>query len=68
MGTSDPQPYPDAKRIAELVQKIRVLRSDLSGMVEHGRNSNATSRLIMASGLLDEAVQELTKAASEQKG
>jgi hypothetical protein len=68
MSTSDSQPYPDAKRIAELAQKIRVLRSDLSGMIEHGRNSNVTSRLIMASGLLDEALQELSKAASEQKG
>lgn len=59
MGTQDSQPYPDAARIAELFQKIRTLRSDLSAMIEHSRNSKSVSRLIMASSLLDEAMQEL---------
>jgi hypothetical protein len=63
---ADSKPYPDATRLAELVQRIRVLRSDLSGMIEHGRSSKASSRLIMASGLLDGALEELTKAVSEQ--
>jgi hypothetical protein len=35
-------------------------------MIEHGRSSKASSRLIMASGLLDGALEELTKAVSEQ--
>jgi hypothetical protein len=59
MGTQDSQPYPDAARIAELFQKIRTLRLDLSAMIEHSRNSKSVSRLIMASSLLDEAMQEL---------
>jgi len=36
-------------------------------MIEHGRNSKAISRLIMASGLLDGALEELSKAALEQR-
>ncbi len=64
---SDSKPYPDATRLAELVQKIRVLSLDLSRIIEHSRNSGAISRLIMASGLLDGASQELYKAASEQR-
>lgn len=59
MGTQDSQPYPDAARIAELFQKIRTLRLDLSAMIEHSRNSKSVSRLIMESSLLDEAMQEL---------
>jgi hypothetical protein len=59
MGTQGSQPYPDAARIAELFQKIRTLRSDLSAMIEHSRNSKSVSRLIMESSLLDEAMQEL---------
>jgi hypothetical protein len=67
MSTADSRRYPDATRLAELVQRIRVLKLDLSGMIEHGRNSKAISRLIMASGLLDGALEELSKAASEQR-
>jgi hypothetical protein len=67
MSTADSRRYPDATRLAELIQRIRVLKLDLSGMIEHGRNSKAISRLIMASGLLDGALEELSKAASEQR-
>jgi len=67
MSTADSRRYPDATRLAELVQRIRVLKLDLSGMIEHGRNSKAISRLIMASGLLDGALEELSKAALEQR-
>jgi hypothetical protein len=43
------------------------LKSDLSGMIEHSRDSKAISRLIMASGLLDGALEELSKAVWEQR-
>lgn len=66
MSTAGSRSYPDAARLAELVQKIRVLRLDLSRIIAHGRNSKVGSRLIMASGLLDGALEELSKAASEQ--
>ena len=36
-------------------------------MINHGGNSKMISRLIMASGLLDGALEELSKAMSEQK-
>jgi hypothetical protein len=67
MSIPDSRAYPDATRLTELVQKIRVVRSDLSGMIEHGHNSRAMSRLIMAAGLLDGALEELSKAVSEQQ-
>ena len=66
MNTADSRPYPDATRLAELVKKIRVLKIDLSGIIEHSRNSAVISRLIMASGLLDGALEELSKCVSEQ--
>jgi hypothetical protein len=59
--------YPDGARLAELVQKIRVIKLDLSRIIEQGRTSKVASRLIMASGLLDGAIEELSKAASEQQ-
>jgi hypothetical protein len=64
---ADLRPYPDPTLLAELVQKIRVLRLDLSRIIEHSRSSKVGSRLIMASGLLDGALEELSKAASEQR-
>jgi len=67
MSTAASRSYPDPKRLAEVVQKIRVLKLDLSGMIEHSCNSKVGSRLIMASGLLDGALEELSKAGSEQK-
>jgi hypothetical protein len=67
MSTAGSRSYPDSTRLAELVQKIRLLKSDLSGMIEHSRDSKAISRLIMASGLLDGALEELSKAVSEQR-
>jgi hypothetical protein len=67
MSTVDSRPYPDATRLAELVQKIRILKSDLSGIIEHGRNLKAISRLILVSGLLDGALEELSKVASEHR-
>ena len=66
MNIANSRSYPDATRLAELVQKIRVLKLDLSRIIEHSRNSKVGSRLIMASGLLDGALEELSKAASEQ--
>jgi hypothetical protein len=67
MSIADSRAYPDATLLAELVQKIHVLKLDLSRIIEHSRNSKAGSRLIMASGLLDGALEELSKAASEQR-
>ena len=64
---ADLRPYPDPTLLTELVQKIRVLRLDLSRIIEHSRSSKVGSRLIMASGLLDGALEELSKAASEQR-
>jgi hypothetical protein len=64
---ADLRPYPDPTLLAELVQKIRVLRLDLSRIIEHSRSSKVGSRLIMSSGLLDGALEELSKAASEQR-
>jgi len=59
--------YPAPALLAELIQKIRVLRLDLSRIIEYSRESKVGSRLIMASGLLDGALEELSKAASEQR-
>ena len=64
---ADLRPYPDPTLLTELVQRIRVLRLDLSRIIEHSRSSKVGSRLIMASGLLDGALEELSKAASEQR-
>jgi hypothetical protein len=60
--------YSDSIYIAELLQKIRVLKSDMSGIIERNRNSKVISSLIMASGLLDGALEELSKIISHQKG
>lgn len=68
MSTAESRSYPDSNRLAELVQKIRILKSDLSGIIKHSHNSDVISRLIMASGLLDGALEELSKAGSEQQG
>jgi hypothetical protein len=68
MSTAGSRLYPDPALLAELIQKIRVLRLDLSRIIEYSRDSKVGSRLIMASGLLDGALEELSKAASEQKG
>jgi hypothetical protein len=67
MGTTGSRSYPDSTRLAELVQKIRIIKLDLSRIIEQSRNSKVGSRLIMASGLLDGAIEELSKALSEQK-
>jgi hypothetical protein len=67
MGTAGSTPYSGSTRLAELIQKIRILKSDLSGMINHGGNSKVISRLIMAAGLLDGALEELSQAVSEQK-
>jgi len=44
-----------------------MLKSDLSDMINRGGSSQVISRLIMASGLLDGALEELSKAMSELK-
>jgi hypothetical protein len=67
MSTTESRSYPDPVRLAELVQKIRVLRLELSRIIEHSRSSKIGSRLIMASGLLDGALEELSKAVPEQE-
>jgi hypothetical protein len=67
MGTAGSSSYSGSARLAELIQKIRILKSDLSSMINRGGNSKMISRLIMASGLLDGALEELSKAMSEQK-
>jgi hypothetical protein len=67
MATAGSSSYSGSTRLAELIQKIRILKSDLSSMINHGGNSKMISRLIMASGLLDGALEELSKAMSEQK-
>jgi|GEM_PF-6139308 len=67
MSTAGSRSYPDATRLAEIVQKIRVLKLHLSGIIEHSRNSSVVSRLIMASGLLDIAIEEISKSVSEAK-
>lgn len=67
MSNAESRSYPDATRLAELVQKIRILKLDLSRIIGHSRNLKVNSRLIMASGLLDGAIEELSKAESDQK-
>jgi hypothetical protein len=67
MGDAGSRSYPDPTHLAELVQKIRVLKLDLSRIIRHSRNSKVGSHLIMAYGLLDGALEELSKAGSEQK-
>jgi hypothetical protein len=67
MSTEESRSNPNSVHLAELVQKIRVLKSDLSGIIKHTGNSEVISRLIMASGLLDGALEELSKALSGRK-
>jgi hypothetical protein len=67
MSIPDPRPYPDATRLAELVQKLQVFKSDLKAMIERAHNTKIVSRLIMATGLLDGALEELSKAVSEER-
>jgi hypothetical protein len=67
MGTAGSRSYFGSTRLAELIQKIRILKSDLSGMINHGGNSKVIARLIMAAGLLDGALEELSQADLEQK-
>jgi hypothetical protein len=65
MDDAGSRSYPDGARLAELVQKIRVIKLELSRIIEQGRTSKVASGLIMASGLLDGAIEELSKAGSE---
>lgn len=67
MSTGESRSSPDPRHLAELVQKIRVLKLDVSRMIEHSRSSKVVSRLIMASGLLDGVIEELSKAGSERR-
>ncbi len=67
MSIVDSRPYPDSTRLAELIQRLRLFKSDLKSVIERGHNSKAISRLIMASGLLDGVLEELSNAASEQR-
>jgi hypothetical protein len=67
MSTTGSRLYPDPALLTELIQKIRVLRLDLSRIIEFSRDSKVGSGLIMASGLLDGALEELSKAASQQR-
>ncbi len=67
MTNAGSRSQPDSARLAELVQKIRVFKLDLTRIIEHSRNSKGGSRLIMASGLLDGVLEELAKAESELK-
>ncbi len=67
MSTGESRSNPDSIHLAGLVQKIRILKSDLSAIIKHTRDSDVTSRLIMASGLLDGALEELSKALSGRK-
>jgi hypothetical protein len=66
MGNAGSRLNPDSTRLAELIQKIRALKLDLSRIIEHSRNSEVGSCLIMASGLLDGAIEELSNAKTEQ--
>src|SRR5579863_4405998 len=58
----------DSIYIVELLQKIRRLKLDVSGIIERNQNSKLASSLIMASGLLDGAMEELSKCISKQRG
>jgi hypothetical protein len=67
MSTDGSRSRPDFIHLAELIQQIRVVKTELSGIIKHTRNSDITSRLIMASGLLDGALEELSMALSGRK-
>jgi hypothetical protein len=67
MSTPGSRSYPDSVRLAELAQKLREFKSDLSAIIERSDNSKVISRLIMASGLLEGAVEELSKSVSQQR-
>jgi hypothetical protein len=67
MITEESRSNPDSIHLSQLVQKIRILKSDLSGIIKRSHNSDVASRLIMASGLLDGALEELSKALSGRK-
>lgn len=38
MSISDSRPYPDATRLAELIQRLRLFKSDLKSVIERGHN------------------------------
>ena len=68
MSTAGSRPYPDPALLAELIQKIRDLADLLlSKILEQSRNSKVDSRLIMASGLLDGAIDRLSTKRSQSR-
>ena len=67
MSITGSRSYSGSTRLIEAIEKIRLLKSDLSGIIEYNRNSKVICRLIMASTLLDRALQELSTFVSEQR-
>jgi hypothetical protein len=67
MGIAEPRSSGDAARLTELIQKLGALNLELRRAIKHYEtrpNSKITDRLILASSLLSEACEELSKPAS----
>jgi len=52
--------HSDSTCLLEVIEKIRLLKSDVSRIIEYNRNSKVICRLIMASTLRNGALQELS--------
>jgi hypothetical protein len=65
MNRDESLSFSDSIHIAQLLQKIRILKLDMKRLIEHNRDSKVTSNLIMASGLLDGVLEALAKCISE---
>jgi hypothetical protein len=67
VGIAEPRSSGDAARLIELIQKLRALNLDLRRAIRHyetRRESKMTDRLILASSLLSEALEALSKPDS----
>ena len=67
MRIVEPGKSPGDSRIGELIERFKTLRVELNQIIRKGekdRESEKTACLIMASGLFDQALEELSKAGS----
>jgi hypothetical protein len=67
MGIAEPRSSGDAASLTELIQKLRALNLEFRRAIKHyetKRKSKVTDRLTLASSLLSEAVEELSKSSS----
>jgi hypothetical protein len=67
MGIAEPRLSGDAARLTELIRKLRALNLEFRRAIKHyetKRGSKVTDHLLLASSLLSEALEELSKRGS----